>query len=100
VARRILIGADYDGVSVSEPVGGSYRAVDPATLPLSSQTGAQLQNWAAWYDRGWTTADEETRFDAEGRRLWVVVRSELGAAFDVGYFSVVLRRILEPEAGV
>jgi hypothetical protein len=100
VARRILLGADYDGVSVSESVGGSYRAVDLASLPLSQLTVSALRDWAAWYDRGWTTVDEETRFDAEGRRLWAAVRSELGTAFDVGYFSVVLRRILEPQAEV
>jgi hypothetical protein len=71
--------------------------VEPEELPLSQELRAALWAWAAIYDRtlndddpresGFASAEEETAFEAEGRRLWSAIRAELGPSWPVAYFS-------------
>jgi hypothetical protein len=87
----------HDRFPLSGPVGNSLRDSNPSELPLSSWTVAALLDWAAWYERGWSTPGVAGWYDATGRKLWAVLRAELGPAFDVGYFSVVLRKLAPEE---
>ena len=97
MVRRIILGADFERAPLSEPCFGGLREVDPASLPLGAGTKQALREWAAWYERGLASPDQQERFDTTGRRLWQVVRAELGPAFEVEYFSVVRRCRLAPD---
>lgn len=81
--------------------------VDPETLPLSTETRARLDGWAARYD-GWLDLDDPARspqvpseevdaFEAEGMQLWARVRAELGPEYEVVYRSIKQRRVLGPQ---
>lgn len=61
--------------------------------PLSAETISALRAWAAMYggladhDYEWPSREALADFDAEGRRLWTVVRAELGPEYEIGYHS-------------
>lgn len=97
--RRLKLMADYQCSPLweyEEPPGDLYANRDPAELPLSEVTIRELAAWAAWFDTFLDMDDpngsrevlpEETAaFDQAGRRLWTVLRRELGAAWVVSYF--------------
>ena len=79
--------------------------IDPATLPLTSDTKNRLAKWAIQYDQtlnledplssGFPNKQEEQAFEEEGLALWKCVKSELRDLYDVTYFSQEQGEILE-----
>jgi hypothetical protein len=69
--------------------GDRVGNVDPSQLPLRAETRERLQRWAEWFESGYNdddpssmeafTPEEEEAFDAEGRALLDLLRTELGA---------------------
>lgn len=84
---------DYSADPVAWEPDGAIAQLDE--LPLSEETKTQLREWADWYEAGgvpgrkhhWSSPEDLDRFDREGRRLWKLVRDELGSEWTVGYFS-------------
>lgn len=84
--QRIKLMADYGCWALWE-AGDDVGNISPDSLPLSHKTKTELQQWSAWYDSwlnqddpalsGPSTNAEQTKFNAEGRRLWQALRSEL-----------------------
>jgi hypothetical protein len=82
-----------------------YANPDPTTLPLSKQAIEDLNAWARWFDSFINLHDpynsrdvppeERAAFDREGRRLWKVLREELGVQWVVTYFEG--GKLLEPK---
>jgi hypothetical protein len=97
--RRLKLMPDYQCNPLweyEEPPGDLYANPDPAELPLTEATVRELRAWAAWFDTFLNMDDptdsrevlpEETAaFDQAGRRLWGVLREELGPGWVVSYF--------------
>jgi hypothetical protein len=94
---RIKIMADYNCFPLWWKEPHDPGNIDPSTLPLSAETIARLMEWAARYDAtlnkddpaasGFPTDEEQRAFEDAGLELWRRVREELGAAYDVWYFS-------------
>jgi len=67
--------------------------LSPGDLPLSASLIAELQGWAEMHDRllgptfEWPSEQARVAFVAEGRRLLVRVREELGSDYEVVYFD-------------
>ena len=76
----------------------------PNTLPLCNETIARLEKWAGDYDAtlnledpvssGFANQDNEEAFELEGINLWYQLRKELGADYEVVYYSHKLKKIL------
>lgn len=107
--RRLKLMADYQCNPLweyEEPPGDLYTNPDPAELPLSQATIRDLRAWAAWfdtfinlddpYDSREVLREESAAFDQAGRRLWAVIRRELGPAWVVSYFHD--GKLLSPSA--
>jgi hypothetical protein len=84
-----------------------FGNIDPATLPLSASTRARLEVWSAIPDAKlaevdyppdmrWT-AEEEESFEVEGRKLWRILRKELGEDFYVTYHNPSTGPVRIPE---
>ena len=100
--REIYLMCDYGTQPVWWAENGVGGSVDE--LPLSAETRSQLLAWAARYesgatdDREWASDRELDEFEAEGIRLWGLVRSELGSEWRVGYHSEIEgRRVWDPD---
>ena len=107
--RRLKLMPDYQCNPLweyEEPPGDLYTNPDPAELPLSQATIRDLRAWAAWfdtfinlddpYDSREVLPEESAAFDQAGRRLWAVLRRELGPAWVVSYFHD--GKLLSPSA--
>lgn len=102
--RRLKLMPDY----YSHPLWDLDEPgdVDPGMLPLSEELRARLRAWAEEYDAtlnqeyppgsGFVDAKAEQSFEEEGRRLWLLVSKELGAAYSVSYYSVTRNTLLPP----
>ncbi len=98
--ERILLMSDY----LADPLWWESRPgmppVDLDELPLAEGTRTELRRWADRYDRlmkqdyKWQSDQAKAAFEGEGRRLWHTLRSELGANWEVGYYSVTEQRHL------
>jgi hypothetical protein len=69
-------------------------------VPLKHSTREALRRWAQRFDARLDqacdpTPEEELDFDAEGRRLWLRVREELGPTWEVSYYSDAQERRLD-----
>src|SRR5437660_11686755 len=83
------------------PIGN----IDPCTLPISQEVGSALARWAACYDgilnhedpaqSGFANQADEEAFEAEGKRLWRELQTQLGPTYRVVYFSTLEQRVLE-----
>lgn len=87
-APRIYLMTDYSSSSLwtDEPF---HCMVSLDGLPLSEQTKADLIAWSARDDEGLDAYLAGKSYDPkpdliEGRRLWSVVREELGTGYEVG----------------
>lgn len=88
--RRIVIMCDYGADPVwrrDDEVG-----VNLDDLPLDESTRQALRRWAGRFDARFDPGRDpphegNVEFDAEGRRLWLRVRDELGPAWTVSYYS-------------
>jgi len=92
--KRIKLMADYDCWPLWKASGSEAGDIDPWSLPLSESTRRSLKDWASHYN-SWLNRDDprlsgprsdadREAFNAEGRRLWKVLRSEL-PDYDVIY---------------
>lgn len=105
MSKQLKLMADYGCFPLweyqdGEPVGN----LDPDRLALSAELRSALRAWAAAYDRtlnhdyppdsGFFSPAEEEAFEAEGRRLWQELKSQLGARYKVCYFSSREARLL------
>jgi hypothetical protein len=87
--ERLFLMPDYESSSVW---GLDEVMVPLEDLPLSDGTKRALEAWSAKLydlmdaeDEGLNTSAQEKAHDQEGRRLWKVVRDELGGGYEVGY---------------
>jgi hypothetical protein len=96
MGKRMKLMPDYGCSPLWEYLDGDL--VDnpsPDGLPLTDDLKAALHAWAAAYDRtlnqeyppdsGFASPAEEETFEAEGRRLWRELRSQLGPGWEVVY---------------
>jgi hypothetical protein len=75
---------------------GVIGNIDPDELGISRALSERMKIWSDTYDSHlalsnpasttWTK-DEESEFDAEGRRIALLLAEEVGTAFDVYYSS-------------
>lgn len=103
---RLKLMAEYGGYSLWRIGGGESSDIDPEELPISAALRARLRRWSERYDATLDREnpaasgfpDEATKrdFDAEGRSLWLALRSELPET-QVTYFSEIERRELFPD---
>jgi hypothetical protein len=86
-----------EGSSRSDPMWAG--GLSPDHLPLSAPLVADLHEWAETHDRllgptfEWPSERAKVAFVAEGRRLLVRVREELGSNYDVVYFDEITGRV-------
>ncbi len=106
MTKQIKLMAEYDAHPLwrygdtSEDVGN----IDPANLPLCTETRVRLETWAELYtatlnwddppSSGFPSAEAEEAFEQEGVSLWKQLRHELAPNYTVVYFSQKLRRLL------
>ncbi len=92
--KRIKLIADYDSWPLWRAGGSEVGNIDPSSLQLSDSVRQSLKGWASHYDSWLNRADprlsgptsdaDREAFNAEGRRLWKMLRSEL-PDYDVIY---------------
>jgi len=76
---KIRLMADFDCFPLWEVRADGTRNVDPSELPISESLMVALRSWGQQYDRtlnrrdpassGFQTKEEESTFEAEGKRL-------------------------------
>lgn len=96
MTRTLKLMPDY-GCSPLWASGGDVGNIELDSLPLRSTTRAALRAWANTFDgtlkkddprhSEFRTKADADAFDAEGRRLWGLLRREL-AGTKIVYFSV------------
>src|SRR5262245_61445685 len=79
--------------------------VDPKSLPITMELRSSLAKWAEWYDgilnhedpaqSGFVNEEDKQAFEAEGRRLWKELQSQLGGRYKVVYFSTLDNQVHE-----
>lgn len=89
--------ADYDCSPLWGMDADDIGNIDPADLPLSTETLARLTRWSKEFDARLNRADPanspppppdaQERFEREGDALWRQLQIELGTGFEVHYFS-------------
>ncbi len=77
---------------------------NPNTLSLCSETIARLEKWANDYDAtlnledpvssGFANQEKEAAFELEGINLWNKLKKELGADYEIVYYSHKLNKIV------
>jgi len=82
-----------------------FGEVDPRSLPLSEALIERLDAWKAVYDSilniddpaktGFESDEAEVAFEKQGVDLWLELRSELGSAYTVSYFSTLQGRVID-----
>ena len=101
---KIKLMLEYFSHSLWELDADNIGDIDPKTLPLSSETIAKLEAWANTYNNilnwddpaasGFVSLAEEEEFEREGVRLWLQLKQELPANYNIVYFSDRLRRVV------
>lgn len=91
--RRLKLMADYECHPLWGTAPDEIGDVDPTSLPISAGLVADLGRWAATFDAtlarddparsGFTSAEAEVAFRAEGERLAARLRAELGANWEI-----------------
>ena len=105
MVRTVKLMADYYAHVLWEVGDDRVGDIDPKTFLISEGLRNDLHAWGETYfrtlnqqyppDSGFTSPEEEVAFDREGRRLWAELRSQLGTAFRVVYFSNLDAKIYE-----
>jgi hypothetical protein len=95
MAQQIKLMADYDCWPLWWEGDHGPGNINPATLPLSAETVARLEAWAATFDATLNRTDPAASgfpsdaafqaFEAEGRALWRQLRAELAPEYEVLY---------------
>jgi hypothetical protein len=88
VIRRLVLMADHGADPVWDAESGAMLDLD--TVPVSAATRTALRAWARTWEPLALSDDDDAAawaaWDAEGRRLWAVVRAELAPrGVRVGY---------------
>lgn len=106
--QKIKLMPDYHAYPVWWNDDVTFGDIDPEELPISAELAAALSAWSDEYDAifdeddpaaaAFASPEAEAAFDAQGRQLWQRLQGELGAGYEVSYFSVVSRK-LAPPAG-
>jgi len=106
--KKIKLMADFDCYPLWDL--DDAGDIDPASLPLISETIARLGKWQKSYDRiiNWEDpassdfASEEDRvaFEREGISLWQQLQKELGYEYQVVYKSELQHRVLSKPSEV
>ena len=107
--HRIKLMWDYSCWPLWQYDGEIFDNVDPKTLSLSASTLTRLEAWSAVPDAKlaeveyppdikWS-AEETLAFELEGFDLWRTIRSELGLAYEVEYYSTVQGGVIGPDDG-
>jgi len=104
MSTRIELLPDYSAHPLWTVEPGTSGPLDPRRLPLRPQTLARLLAWSDKYDAQLDLNDpvnspfldgpELYEFEAEGIRLWLLLRGELSPDYEVGYFSQILQKHL------
>ncbi len=104
MTQHIKLMADYGTSPLWRTDPSDPDNIEPAALPLSDETRARLAQWAAAYDAtldlddpataGFPSVGAEESWEREGIELWKQVRSELGPAYDVSYYSWTAHELL------
>jgi hypothetical protein len=97
MTRRLKLMPEYCAWPLWERDPQRVGPINPSSLPLSAPTVAALGAWASWHesflnfasplDSRTVSPDEQAAFSAEGRRLWRVLREELGPDYEIAYFE-------------
>lgn len=99
--KRIKLMADYECYPLWN-MDGEVGDIDPMTLPLSPETRADLQAWAAMYDNildwddpaksGFKCSEDADLFESKGLELWQKLQGELADEYEVVYQSYRLQK--------
>lgn len=102
--KQMKMMTDYQSYPLWWAEEGDTGNIDPATLPISSETLARLDNWARLYDAtlnlddplasGFSNNQEENAFEHEGIDLWLCLCIELSPEYEVFYYSYVRHKLL------
>jgi hypothetical protein len=105
MTQQIKLMADYDCWSLWWAGDHDPGNIDPSTLPLSPQTIARLETWAATFDAmlnrddpmssRFPSREAAQAFEAEGEELWLQLREELAPDYSVLYYSLSRAKLLD-----
>lgn len=100
--KRIKIMTDYLYFPLWEM--DDVGDIDPTELPLSQKTIDRLLKWQNIYDNimNWddpasadfASENELLAFEQEGVNLWQIIQHELGADYQIYYFSQILGKLI------
>ena len=100
--KKIKLMADFDCYPLWDL--DDAGDIDPASLPLISETIARLEKWQKCYDgiMNWdepassdfASEEERVAFEREGISLWQQLQKELGYEYEVVYKSELQQRVL------
>lgn len=103
--QQIKLMADYDCWPVWWAGDAESGNIDPSNLPLSAATIARLEVWAAMFDATLNRDDPASSdfpgdeafevFEDEGQALWRQLCDELAPEYQVRYYSLKQRRLLD-----
>jgi hypothetical protein len=102
--RQIKLMPDYQCYPLWLSGNEGPANIDPATLPLSSETILRLERWANIFDN-WMNLDdpastpeppddEVAAFEDEGKALWKQLQLELGPTYHIFYKNGVHNQLL------
>ena len=106
--QQIKLMADYDCWALWWAGDHEPGNIDPATLPLSAETVARLNQWSDAFDAtlnradpavsGFATEQARNEFEQAGIMLWQQLRQELPPDYTVLYYSLQRRAtFVHPE---
>jgi hypothetical protein len=110
MAQQIKLMADYDCWPLWWAGDADPGNIDPATLPLRSETIARLEKWADAFDATLNRDDPASSefpsdaafeaFEAEGEELWQQLREELAPEYTVLYYSLSRSKLLDDPSSL
>lgn len=96
---------DYQSYALWWSGGNKVCNIDPATLPLNTETVNRLESWSDIYDAtlnlddpcasSFLDEEKEKAFEIEGINLWRQVQKELEEEFEVYYYSNRIKKLLK-----
>jgi len=105
MVKRVRLMAEYNAYPLWSLETSSIGPINPDDLPLSKETLFLLQGWSKKYqtqlniadptNSAYFNQDELIEFENEGIRLWLKLREELFAEFEVEYFSEIMQKHLK-----
>ncbi|MEL4382062.1 hypothetical protein [Shewanella algae] len=100
--NRLKLLPDYECYALWDV--DSLDNLDSRKLSISDELKEKISKWEELYDStlnnhdpsqsGFSNLDEEKEFDLEGRDIWEKLKLELGAEYEISYFSVVENKLV------